>query len=336
MKKNITINLFGTLYAIDEDAFEMLDSYLESMKKYFSRKTGGSEIADDIEHRVAELLWEKHMAGMTAVDINTVKDIISTIGNPEEMSGDSGDEAPHASFAEENKAGSEQPAAGKGYYDPLDERPRRAFFRDPDHKMLGGVCSGLTYYTGGSDPVPWRLAACLLLIFISPIVVAVYLMVWLIVPEAQTAEDRLRMKGQRVTPESLNEEIMMHQAYDSKPAPKSEKSGCLYVTFILLAILVCLPLLLVLGSGVGFMLGSMPLWGPHFHNPFAFHLLNNQPTLLFFGLLAVAVCILIYGIIRLFRQDDKPMPRWQVIMLLAIWIAAVFGMIWIVSEKGIA
>ena len=58
MKKNITINLFGTLYNIDEDAYQLLDNYLQSMKRYFSSKDGGEEIADDIEHRVAELLWE--------------------------------------------------------------------------------------------------------------------------------------------------------------------------------------------------------------------------------------------------------------------------------------
>ena len=56
MKKNITINFFGTLYAIDEDAYELLNRYLGDMKRYFSRKEGGEEIADDIEHRVAELM----------------------------------------------------------------------------------------------------------------------------------------------------------------------------------------------------------------------------------------------------------------------------------------
>ena len=80
MKKNISINLFGTLYNIDEDAYNLLENYLNSMKRYFSRQEGGEEIADDIEHRVAELLWKKREAGMTAVDINVVKGIIDTIG----------------------------------------------------------------------------------------------------------------------------------------------------------------------------------------------------------------------------------------------------------------
>ena len=82
MKKNITINLFGELYAIDEDAYELLNNYLESMKRYFSRRTDGAEIADDIEHRVAELLWEKREAGMSAVNIETVRGIGYRLQNP--------------------------------------------------------------------------------------------------------------------------------------------------------------------------------------------------------------------------------------------------------------
>lgn len=88
MKKNININLFGTLYNIDEDAYNLLENYLNSMQRYFSRQEGGEEVADDIEHRVAELLWKKREAGMTAVDINVVKEIIDTIGSAEDIAGD--------------------------------------------------------------------------------------------------------------------------------------------------------------------------------------------------------------------------------------------------------
>ena len=85
MKRNITINIFGQLYAIDEDAYELLNHYLNSMKRYFSDKEGGEEIADDIEHRVAELLWQQKEEGITAISIEVVKDIIGKIGNPTEI-----------------------------------------------------------------------------------------------------------------------------------------------------------------------------------------------------------------------------------------------------------
>ena len=85
MKKNININLFGTLYAIDEDACTLLENYLDNMRSYFAKRDGGDEIFDDIEHRVAEHLWSLKENGMTAIDIDTVKQIISSIGNPDEM-----------------------------------------------------------------------------------------------------------------------------------------------------------------------------------------------------------------------------------------------------------
>ena len=84
MKKNININLFGTLYAIDEDACTLLENYLDNMRSYFAKRDGGDEIFDDIEHRVAEHLWSLKENGMTAIDIDTGKQIISSIGNPDE------------------------------------------------------------------------------------------------------------------------------------------------------------------------------------------------------------------------------------------------------------
>lgn len=63
MKKNININFFGTLYAIDEDAYELLNRYINDIKKYFSGKEGGEEISDDIEHRIAEVMQELKAEG---------------------------------------------------------------------------------------------------------------------------------------------------------------------------------------------------------------------------------------------------------------------------------
>ena len=48
MKRNITINLFGQLYAIDEDAYELLKKYLDNIKSYFAKREGGEEIADEV------------------------------------------------------------------------------------------------------------------------------------------------------------------------------------------------------------------------------------------------------------------------------------------------
>ena len=90
MKKNITINMFGQLYAIDEDAYELLKNYLDSIRQYFRKEDGGDEIADDIECRISELFSDLKRQGVEAITIGHVSDIIKRIGNPEEM--ESGDE----------------------------------------------------------------------------------------------------------------------------------------------------------------------------------------------------------------------------------------------------
>ena len=75
MKKNITINLCGRLFQIDEDAYELLQNYIESLRASFGKQEGGEEIADDIEARVAELFDELKANGTEAITIEHVKDI---------------------------------------------------------------------------------------------------------------------------------------------------------------------------------------------------------------------------------------------------------------------
>ena len=72
MKKNISVNIFGTLYPIDEDAYELLQKYNANMRSYYSRREGGEEIADDVEHRVAELLTELRSQGVMAITIEHI------------------------------------------------------------------------------------------------------------------------------------------------------------------------------------------------------------------------------------------------------------------------
>ena len=96
MKKNISVNIFGTLYPIDEDAYELLQKYNENMRRYYSRMEDGEEIADDIEHRVAELLSELRAQGVMAITIEHVKEIITRIGDPQEM------DDPHDEAADSN------------------------------------------------------------------------------------------------------------------------------------------------------------------------------------------------------------------------------------------
>ena len=151
MKKNININMFGVIYAIDEDAYDLLKKYLENMHSYYSRRSGGEEIANDVESRVAELFAELKAQGVGAITIEHVEDIIKRIGDPQQMD-------------EEADVKGEHVMDG-GYAETVENKGIKKLYRDPDDKILGGVISGFCHYMGIDDPVIVRLIF-LLLVFL--------------------------------------------------------------------------------------------------------------------------------------------------------------------------
>ena len=215
MKKNISINLFGSLYSIDEDAYELLEKYLDNMKRYFSKRDGGDEIADDIEHRVAELFEELKNSGAEAVSIEDVQAIMKRIGNPEEMDDEASEVNSEDGGRQQNDGGSDEGTSKKSFRD-------RKLYRNPDNQVLGGVLSGLCTYFGGNDPLPWRIIYVIIALAteIIPLLI-IYLILWAIIPMAETAEQKLKMKGKPVNVDTLNEEIMT----DAVKADKSKIKG---------------------------------------------------------------------------------------------------------------
>lgn len=229
MKKNITINLFGALYNIDEDAYDLLFRYQEDMKRYFAGREGGEEIADDIEHRVAELMAELKASGVEAITIEHIEAIIRRIGSPEQLDGD----------AEEDDA------------QPRMEKSRKKLFRNPDDRKLAGVLSGMAAYFG-VDPMALRLIALVLIFVTKGVGLLVYLICWLIIPEAKTPEDKLRMRGEPVNMESLREEILNGagkvEDFVRSPQTESKARGCLSTVLDLFAGLFKLLLFVFLGG----------------------------------------------------------------------------------------
>ena len=193
MKKNININLFGTLYAIDEDACKLLENYLDNMRSYFAKRDGGDEIYDDIEHRVAEHLWNLKEQGKEAVDIETVKQVIGSIGNPSEVDGGENVSADGGKDGESSGADTSggtstekaadtssenSPKTGMDNGADMDTEAEKndcmhrllhhirthRFYRDGKDKVAGGVMSGFCHYCGGGDSFVWRIGAVLFVI----------------------------------------------------------------------------------------------------------------------------------------------------------------------------
>lgn len=338
MKKNIQINLFGTLYNIDEDAYQLLDNYLESMKRYFSRQEGGSEIADDIEHRVAELLWAKKEAGMDAVNNDVIREIITQIGNPEEISDGEQPQTENTSShfggtkesastcntgstdwkAEFNKAAHTAQQTAQDAYEHVRQNTQgKKLFRNPNDKILGGVCSGLSSYFGG-DVVLWRIILAALFV-LHGFGLLLYLILWIVVPVARTPEDRLRMSGQYVTPDSINSQILQDQY--TTPV-HHDNSGCFMGCFIVLILFLLIPMAIamfgaLLGLSGGLFGGVMGFIGSIFGGimsilfGFPGYYYDSSSSVFWWGvvLFLLGIGLTIYCIIHHFRHRDNHMSN---------------------------
>jgi len=353
MKKNININLFGTLYNIDEDAYNLLESYLQSMERYFGRQEGGEEIADDIEHRVAELLWQRREAGMEAVNIDVVREIIDTIGNAEEIC-----DAEGSGVTDDADSGSYNKMDGKNNFKEsfasFAKEARRFtcdtyekgchhvnthhFFRRMDDKVLGGVCSGMVPYFGVGDALIWRLSAVLAtfllgMIGIGLIIPIIYIVLWLLAPVAATPEDRLRQQGKDITPENLAQQVM-----DESQQPIVQQDhrgiagGCLKAILIFLGVSVLIPfflfavalvLAIVMVGGIGTaMIGGL-FGGLQFFPEFSAFVATCQPmflTALVCGLLVVVIPV---SCILHFIRGGKKLGASVVVFLIVLWLLAV-------------
>jgi len=328
MKKNININMFGVIYAIDEDAYDLLKKYLENMRSYYSRRSGGEEIANDVESRVAELFADLKAQGVEAITIEHVEDIIKRIGDPQQMD-------------EEADVKSERVMDG-GYAEAVDEKSVRKLYRDPDDKILGGVISGFCHYMGIEDPVIARLLFLLLVFFSHAILVVVYAVCWALIPEAKTAEERLQMKGKRVTPNAINEELMQGvdraKKFVNDPENQRKASGCLatfvkvcffsflgFLTLVFGSILLCI--LVVLGISLGATVFGL---GTAFVglglDPEIVNLLGGVPTWVqwtFAGATILVLAIPLFLLLhKLLSKPEKSMSTGLVVTMIIVWILA--------------
>lgn len=177
------MNLSGIIFHIEEDAYEMLNKYLSTIKGYFKDSEGRDEIMSDIESRIAEMLQEKVSNTKQAVLKMDVESVIAVMGKPEEFAGDNQENQKTESTQSEKSSYSEG-------------NKRRRVFRDPDDKVLGGVCSGIANYFD-FDPI-WLRAAFAVSFFVFGSGLILYIILCIIIPKAQTTAEKLEMRGEKV------------------------------------------------------------------------------------------------------------------------------------------
>ena len=188
MKTTVKINLNGQIFTLDDDAYQALKEYLDAISKRFRDMEEGAEIISDIESRIAELFQSKVSDKKEVITIEDVTDVISIMGQPEDFMEEDGMESDaESSYANRKKS--------------------RKYYRDGDNAIFGGVCSGLAAYFGIEN---WLMRLLWVIFFIATgggLMFILYIVLWIAVPKATTAAEKLEMRGEKVTVSNIEKTV---------------------------------------------------------------------------------------------------------------------------------
>ncbi len=179
MKKVININFQGSVVPIEETSYELLKQYIDSLRNYFADEEGRDEIINDIESRISELFQDKLKGGSTCITDDDVNIIFKNIGRPEDFE--------EAEGGEKSSKNGKEPHREKFQFTRFGEKGKR-LYRDENHKILGGVCSGIASYLG-IDPVIVRV-----LFIVSGIGFLAYILLWIFVPGSNALVNGVRKR----------------------------------------------------------------------------------------------------------------------------------------------
>ena len=271
MKEITRIHLAKTPYDIELDAKEVLQKYLSEIKQMM----GSEDTMYEIEARMVELLGERGVQSNGIITMSDVEDLRSKMGLPKEFSDSESTEDSQANLI------------------PSDS-PVKRLMRDTDNAIFGGVCAGIAAYWG-INPLWVRL-----LFIISPFItfgtaLLVYIIIWISLPEAKTAAEKLQMRGEPVTLDSLKKAA---NNSESKYRAKETLAKILRICLALGLFFTTLGLLaiLVVGSITGIM--AMPFINEFTHaQPWAWGLLIS---LIIAGIMAVEMFgVLTFSVARM-------------------------------------
>ena len=187
MNKTVNLNLAGTFFHIDEDAFGKLSRYLDAIRSSFLDLNGQDEIIKDIEARISELFSEKIEDISQVITMKKLDEVIAVMGQPEDY------------MIDEEIFDDPSP-------DQKSKALKKQLFRDTDDKFIAGVSSGLGHYFD-IDTIWIRLAwiAMILLGFGAPVLV--YIVLWVLIPEALTTSEKLKMIRKPVNISNIEKKI---------------------------------------------------------------------------------------------------------------------------------
>lgn len=184
MKKVVTVGIGGRSFVIDEDAYQKLERYLDKFRQKTGNGNEAADIMEDLEQRIAELFYEELSGKGEVVNISSVNKVISQLGMPD------------GSPVDESSDYSSEPSATAA-----NQTVVKRLYRDPDNRVIGGVCSGLGHYLN-IDMIIIRVIFGVSL-FMGGLGFWAYIIFWIVAPQAMTAAQKCEMRGIPVTAENL-------------------------------------------------------------------------------------------------------------------------------------
>lgn len=332
MKKTYNINLAGQPFVIDSDAYAMLDEYLKALSHAFPSQSDSDEFITDIENRTAELLidyLEAHHRGIVSID--EVREVISKIGRPEDVietdtiveekiSGENFseyDESTERCAEGTTSPESESKSSAHDFSQAATRNaPVKRLFRDPNNRMIGGVCSGIAEYLGWD--ATWVRVITVALAFLSFSTVAIlYFILWMVVPEAKTPLQILQMKGESPTIENISRTVASEfkHADNGKPEkPRGMKGftnglmsifAVLFKVLMVIVMIIAIPIMFALIIGLlGLIFALFVSLGGWSFMALKGDLASYFPAETYWGLACAISIIIVIGI-----------PCWSLIML---------------------
>lgn len=323
MNKTIIINITGIIFHIEEDAYELLKNYINQVKKHFSSSDDSFEIITDIETRIAEMFTELLKKDSRQVIVSEdVKGIIAKMGNVSDFETDE--------EGEETTFNSPQTT----------EKAR--LYRHPDDNIIGGVCGGIAAYFD-FDPL-WLRLGWALSIILAGFGLLLYIILWIIIPKAETRAEKLAMKGKPVNlsniKESVENEVNDLKRNDrfSRAGSKAKKAGafienlfklvfevigkvigffCIFFgSIIQVALFIALMVLLGFSDAKIISLDFLPMLAEPDLQPWIYICYYLAVVIPFLGLILLGLRLM---------SGKSYAPRFSGVALSGIWIIALIG-----------
>lgn len=319
MKKVVKVSIGNLAFSVEEEGFLLIKGYLDELQDHYESNENGTEIIEGIEERMAELFVERSGSN-TVVTTSVVKDVITVLGRPE------------AIFEEQSDGRS----TGTGSY----RRVQKRLYRNNDNKVIGGVCSGLAAYTS-LDVTLVRVLFVILFIGFSvfglfhvgggSFMVLAYIIMWIIIPEARTVEQRCAMYGESVDLSDIQRTVRREA---KKAGRKIRNEGSDVLGGIARVFTKVVAIALVIFSITGILALSFALLGVElFKDVTPVTLINYVEMgisntlylkIAFLAMIFLPLIGMLYGGIQLLFEFRSPRVRPGLVILL-LWVASIIS-----------